>query len=186
MARWVWRQTKQGPLGQIKAATERGEYLMSVQVGDGRGARGQLPASLTPRPWPRAIGGHHGGGRAGPTGDSPPTGHLASPPMQGRIRREKDNERYFSCKRSGRQGKSEPLCMTCQTAEARKRRGRGLRCAGNSPPALGNRPSMRACYRLFRAGAGSEGRTPPAAGPRGAGDTALARRPAPGREPGCP
>lgn len=87
-------------------------------------------------------------------GDSPPTRHLALTHTQESVGR-KTTKAIFHARGVGHQETSEPLCMTCQTAEARKCLGCGLRCErGTARSPWGTRPSMRACYQAFQ----SEGR----------------------------
>lgn len=103
----------------------------------------------------------------------------------------KTTKAIFHARGVGHQEKSEPLCMTCQIAEARKCLGRGLRCEpGTAHSPKGTRPSMCACYRRFseRGPEASAGRPPH---PPPSGRDELVTRPwldclAPGREPGCP
>lgn len=89
----------------------------------------------------------------------------------------------FHARGVGHQGKSEPLCMICQTAEASKCLGRGLRCEPGTarwPPGAGVN------VRLLSAAEASLGHPPHTARP----DELVTRPwldcPAPGRKPGCP
>lgn len=89
----------------------------------------------------------------------------------------------FHARGVGHQGKSEPLCMICQTAEASKCLGRGLRCEPGTarwPPGAGVN------VRLLSAAEASLGHPPHTARP----DELVTRPwldcPGPGRKPGCP
>lgn len=156
------------------------------------GRTGKEPAGNSLRSEPPGLGRHRGrratlqGVRK--TGDSPPTRHLALTHTQESVGR-KTTKAIFHARGVGHQEKSEPLCMTCQTAEARKCLGRGLRCQpGTARSPWGARPSMRACYQAFQ----SEGRKrvcgilPPPHGKGGLATGSWPDCPAPGREPGCP
>lgn len=147
-------------------ATQWGEELTSVKVGDRPGARRQLLERLNLRGHgpQRATKAEEGGPRTWLSKrDSSPTRHLALTPTQESVGR-KTTKAIFQARGVGHQEKSEPLCMTCQIAEARKRLGRGLRCEpGRARSPRGTRPSMCACYRGFseRGPEASAGRPPP-------------------------
>lgn len=88
-------------------ATQWGEELTSVKVGDRPGARRQLLERLNLRGHgpQRATKAEEGGPRTWLSKpDSSPTRHLAFTPTQG-IRGQKDNKSYFSGKRSWTSGK---------------------------------------------------------------------------------
>lgn len=101
----------------------------------------------------------------------------------------KTTKAIFHAGGGGHQEKSEPLCMTCQTAEARKCLGCGLRCEpGTARSPRGIRRQCALVIGAFQSKGRKRARgiLPP---PRG--EDELVTRPwldcpAPGREPGCP
>lgn len=172
-------------------ATQWGEELISAKAGDRPGASGQILQRLNLR--------GHGSPRATKVEegrpctqlskrDPSPTRHLALTHTQESVGR-KTTKAIFHARGVGHREKSEPLCMTCQIAEARKCLGRGLRCEpGRARSPRGTRRQCALVIGAFQ----SEGRKqvrgilPP---PHGR-DELVTRpwpdRPAPGREPGCP
>ena len=95
-------------------------------------------------------------------GDSPPTRHLALTRMQESVGRA-TTKAIFHARGVGHQEKSEPLCMTCQTAEARKCLGRGLRCGlGTARWPWGSR-AVNVRLLSERGQEASAGRPPPTA-----------------------
>lgn len=102
----------------------------------------------------------------------------------------KTTKAIFHARGVGHQEKSEPLCMTCQTAEARKCLGRGLRCepgAARSPWGTGRQCAL--VIGAFQSAGSGRGRPPPPHGKDELVTRPWPRCPAPGREPGvlrCP
>lgn len=169
-------------MGTVRVATTQTRTLGTGEEPEGNSLRFEPPGL-----------GRHGGRRATlqvvkKMGDSPPIRHLALTHTRESVGR-KTTKAIFHARGVGHQEKSEPLCMTCQTAEARKCLGRGLRCepgAARSP--WGTRPSMRACYQAFQSEARKRvgGILPPPHGKGGLATGSWPDSPAPGQEPGCP
>lgn len=179
-------ETQEGPLGHIKTAAEWEEYVINVKVGDSRRASGQLPVRLNLKAMAVGVSGHQGGHRA----NGGPSAHQASGlDSHAGIRGQKDNKSYFSCKRSWTSGKIRALCMTCQTAEARKCLGRGLRCELGTARSPWGAPAVN--VRLLsgfseREQEASAGVLPPPHGEDELVTWPWPDGPAPGTEPGCP
>lgn len=155
--------------------------------GNRPGARRQRPESRIAR----AAATGHRGGRGGRRKPLPMVSRcsLSTPQASGLDSRTQESvgrkitKAIFHARGVGHQGKSEPLCMICQTAEASKCLGRGLRCEPGTarwPPGAGVN------VRLLSAAEASLGHPPHTARP----DELVTRPwldcPAPGRKPGCP